>query len=233
MTKRMNASGGYDFSGTELKNIMPAQTGTSAAQWSQVQDLVTGQMSNLDYKGSVRVASTANVSVSTAPSTLDGVSLAAGNRMLLKNQTSASENGIYEFVSAGAALVRTADANASAEVTAGLWVTVEEGTVNADTAWLLTTNNPIVLDTTALTFTQYPPAALGNLTRYAVTGPGSSGTTWTITHNLGSEDVIVGVREVSTKEEVDVKITHTDTNTVTVTTGASMGANSLRAVVIG
>src|ERR1044072_3128697 len=154
MTKKMLAAGGYDFGATRLQNIADGTAGTDAVSKNQLDTAVSAVTSNLDFKGSVRVASTANVSISSAPATLDGVSLTALDRVLLKNQTTASENGIYVFASAGAALTRATDADASAEVGPGLWVIVEDGTVNADTAWLLTTNAPITLGTTSLTFTK-------------------------------------------------------------------------------
>ena len=70
-----------------------------------------------------------------------------------KNQTTgASQNGIYL---AGSSPVRSADANISAEVTSGMFCFVEEGTVNGDNGFVLTTNDPITLDTTDLTFTQF------------------------------------------------------------------------------
>lgn len=108
-----------------------------------------------DFKDSVRVASTANVNVSSAPASIDGVTLTSGDRVLLKNQTTGSQNGIYIFNGTSAAMTRSTDADSSAEVTAGLTTAVEEGTANADTFWWLTTNNPITLGTTALVFTQF------------------------------------------------------------------------------
>lgn len=109
----------------------------------------------VDWKASARAASTANVSVSSAPASIDGVTLANTDRVLLKDQTAPAENGLYVFNGAGSALTRATDADASAEVTAGMVVPVAEGTVNADTFWLLTTNDPITLGTTGLTFTQF------------------------------------------------------------------------------
>ncbi|SDH68661.1 hypothetical protein SAMN05421505_12078 [Sinosporangium album] len=232
MTKKMLAEGGYDFSGTEILNIGAAVAGTSAAQWQQVQALVTAQMSNLDFKGSARVASTGNVSTTTAPATIDGVTLAGGDRILLKDQTSASENGLYTFASAGSALTRAIDADANAEVTPGLWVIVEEGTVNADTAWLLTTNAPITVGTTPLAFAKYSTGG-GGTTKHAVTGPATAATTWTITHTLNTTDVVVAVREVATNEMVDVTITVTDATTVTITAATNLAQNAYRAVIIG
>ena len=92
----------------------------------------------LDIKDSVHVASTANVSLTAGSSGLeagdaiDGVTLVAGDRVLLKNQTDASENGIYVAVASGGTPARSTDANASAEVTSGMFVWVEEGTANGD-----------------------------------------------------------------------------------------------------
>jgi len=118
----------------------------------------------LDIKDSVHVASTANVSLTAGSSGLeagdaiDGVTLVAGDRVLLKNQTDASENGIYVAVASGGTPARSTDANASAEVTSGMFVWVEEGTANGDQGYVLTTNNVITLNTTDLTFTQFSGA---------------------------------------------------------------------------
>ena len=112
---------------------------------------------SLDIKDSVRVASTANIDIANDlenGDTLDGVTLATGDRVLLKNQSTASENGIYVVVASGAAS-RSEDANASADVTSGMFVWVEEGTANADQGYVLTTNDTINLNTTSLTFTQF------------------------------------------------------------------------------
>jgi hypothetical protein len=110
----------------------------------------------LDVKDSVRAATTANITLS-GTQTVDGVSLVAGDRVLVKDQGSASANGIYVVVSGGA-WTRATDADTSAEVTAGMFTFVEEGTANADSGWVLTTDNPITLGTTGLTFTQFSGA---------------------------------------------------------------------------
>lgn len=99
-----------------------------------------------------RVASTGNVTVAGPGASIDGVALANGERVLLKNQSTGSENGIYEFNGAASAMTRAGDFDSSAEALAGSLVAVTEGTANADTLWLLTTNDPITLGTTALTF---------------------------------------------------------------------------------
>lgn len=111
----------------------------------------------LDIKLSVRVATTADIDLATAlenGDTLDGVTLATGNRVLVKNQTDATQNGIYLVAASGAAS-RSEDANSDAEVTAGLFTFVEQGTVNGNTGFVLTTDNPITLGSTSLVFSQF------------------------------------------------------------------------------
>lgn len=124
--------------------------GTDAANKTYVDNAVQG----LSWKQAVRVASTANVTIASAlvnASTMDGVTLATGDRVLLKDQSTGSQNGIYIVAASGAAS-RATDADTSAEVDS-MSVFVEAGTVNADTVWALTTNDP-VLGTTALVFAQ-------------------------------------------------------------------------------
>ena len=111
----------------------------------------TANIDAFDFKASVRVATTANITLS-GTQTIDGVSVIANDRVLVKNQTTGSQNGIY--VCAAGAWSRATDADASSEVTAGMFVPVSEGTTNGDTCWLLTTNDTITLGTTALTFAQ-------------------------------------------------------------------------------
>ncbi|WP_371370004.1 phage tail protein [Pseudomonas sp. QL9] len=114
-----------------------------------VDSAIVSAMNKLDQKQSVRTATTANITLSGLQ-TLDGVALVAGDRVLVKNQTNAPDNGIY--VAATGAWKRAGDADESVEVTPGLTVTVEEGTAQADSIWQLTSNGVIVLGTTSLVF---------------------------------------------------------------------------------
>lgn len=101
------------------------------------------------WKAPVRVATTANGTLASAfdeGSTVDGVVLAASDRILIKDQTDASENGIYLVQSSGAP-VRDYDMDDTGDPIAGAMVRVNEGTTNADTVWGVTTNDPIDLDT--------------------------------------------------------------------------------------
>ncbi|MFI4962475.1 MAG: beta strand repeat-containing protein [Legionellales bacterium] len=93
-----------------------------------------------------------NVSTTSAPSTLDGVTLAAGNRILLTSQSSGVNNGIYVFTAASSPMLRSSDFGVGSDVNSGDLVVVEEGTANISTVWELATPNPIVVGTTSLTF---------------------------------------------------------------------------------
>lgn len=129
---------------------------------------VDGVAAGMDWKASVRAATVgANITLSgSAPNTLDGVTLAANDRILVKDQSTPAQNGIY-YVSvlgtgSNGTWTRATDADVSAEVTGGMSAWVNEGTVNADTAWTLVTNDVITLGSTSLTFTQ--TSGLGQIT---------------------------------------------------------------------
>ena len=119
---------------------------------------VDAATSGLDPKPSCRAASTANVNISAPGATMDGVTLAVNDRVLLKNQTTTNQNGIYVWGGAAVIMSRAQDADVSSEVTSGLFTFIEEGTVNGNTGWMLTTDNPILIDSTGLTFTQFSGA---------------------------------------------------------------------------
>ena len=109
----------------------------------------------LDIKDSVRAATTGNITLSGTQQ-IDGVTLSAGERVLVKNQTTTAQNGIW--VVAGGSWARGTDADSSADVTAGLFVFVEEGTTNADSGWVLTTNGTITVGSTGIAFSQFSGA---------------------------------------------------------------------------
>jgi hypothetical protein len=128
---------------------------TDAATKAYVDSVAQG----LDVKASVRAATTANITLS-GEQTIDGVELVAGDRVLVKNQSTASANGIY--VVAASTWSRATDADSSAKVSSGMFVFVEEGTANADAGFVLSTDGAITLGTTALAFVQFSGA--GQLT---------------------------------------------------------------------
>lgn len=106
-----------------------------------------------DPKDSCRVATTANITL-IAAQVIDGVSVVPGDRVLVKNQSTASQNGIYVVASGAWARASDADGNPAGEVSSGMFTFVTSGTANAGSGWMLTTPDPIVLDVTALAFSQ-------------------------------------------------------------------------------
>ena len=121
------------------------------------------QFYDFDYKDSCRAATTANGTLASAfanGQTIDGVTLATGDRILIKNQTAGETNGIYT-VNATGVPTRAIDANSSSKVTSGLFTTVSEGSLNADKSYVLTTNDAIVLDTTTLAFAEITASISG------------------------------------------------------------------------
>lgn len=145
----------------DADGALAANSDVKVASQKAVKTYVDNKVTGVSWKDSVRVATTANITLS-GTQTIDGVAVVAGDRVLVKNQTTASANGIY-IVAAGA-WSRAADNDTAAEML-NATVMVQEGTTNADTQWTCSTNAPITLNTTALTFSQMSGAgtyAAGN-----------------------------------------------------------------------
>ncbi|WP_310650452.1 MULTISPECIES: tail fiber protein [unclassified Pseudomonas] len=138
----------FETSNASLVTLLIDDTVVKATR-AWVMSYLAEELGKLDGKQSVRVAATANVVLNGAQQ-IDGVAVIAGDRVLLPSQTLAKDNGLW--IVANGDWTRANDANVSAKVTPGLTVMVEEGTLNGDSLWHLTTNAPITLGTTALTF---------------------------------------------------------------------------------
>jgi hypothetical protein len=180
---------------------------------------VDAARTGLDVKDSVRLATTQAITLSSgleAGDTIDSVTLVAGDRVLVKNQDTASENGIYVVKSSGAP-DRAPDADSSAEVTAGMFTFVTEGTINGDTGWVLSTNDTITLGTTGLTFVQFSGA--GQIT--AGDGLTKTGSTLNV---VGTAD-----RITANADSIDIASTYVGQSSITtlgtITTGTWNGTD--------
>ena len=197
-------------------------TPTDAAH-AATKGYVDAARQGLDVKQSVRAATTGPVTLATdleAGDTLDStVTLVAGNRILVKNQSTASQNGIY-VVQASGAPVRAADANGTTdtgEVSGGTFVFVEEGTLNADSGFVVSSNGTINVGSDAMNWVQFSGA--GAIT--AGDGLTQDGTT---INAVGTTDRI----SVSANA-IDIASTYVGQNTITtlgtITTGTWNGVD--------
>lgn len=154
-------------------NLAPAQAAGEPVTYEQLQQAIEG----LSWKDDCRVATTANVNLSAPGSTIDGVTMASGDRVLVKNQSTASENGIYIWNGAAVAMTRAADASTFDELE-GAVVTVTEGTSNAGTTWRQTQVNGVI---------------------------GTNNVVWTAfgTSAPAATEATAGIAEIATQAEVD------------------------------
>lgn len=133
--------------GNKITNVGTPTSANDAANKAYVDSVTNARQ----WKDAVRVATTANITLS-GTQTIDGVSLSSGDRVLVKDQSTAANNGIY--IVSGGSWSRSEDANSSAEVLSGTTVNVNEGTAQGNTRWVLTTDGTITLGSTSLTFQQ-------------------------------------------------------------------------------
>ena len=135
----------------KITNLAAPTADTDAATKLYVDNVAQG----LDAKQSVKAATTANITLS-GTQTIDGISVIAGDRVLVKNQSTASQNGIY--VVSASAWSRAADMNVWTEVPSA-FTFVEQGTTQADTSWVVTADQGGTIDTTAITWVQFGAAS--------------------------------------------------------------------------
>jgi len=182
------------LTGGTITGLGDPSSSSEAATKNYVDNLVTG----LRTRVIARVASTANVNISTGlenGDTLDGVTLATGNRVLLKDQTTTSQNGLYIVVASGAAS-RDTEFDIISEI-AGQLILVSEGTTHADDLFLCTTDASATLGSSAITYTQVFPSSGGTVTSVAVADSGSSEFTVTGSPITSSGTISLAVNSIA------------------------------------
>ena len=216
----------------------------TAAQDAATKNYVDNSVQGLDAKASVHAATTANIATLAggAPNTLDGVTLAANDRILVKDQTTANQNGIYTVTTLGTGAngtwARASDMDAWTEVPSS-YVWVENGTVNADTGWVCTADAGGTLGTTSITWTKFSSANLGaNAAQYynnaATHGAGATITITQATHGLrASRGIHVQVQDNSTGNVEFPDVSVAANGDVTVTYAASQTANTKLVTLVG
>jgi hypothetical protein len=219
----------FTTDGSTLAQVRVATTPSDANDIAS-KSYVDSTASGLDVKTSVRAATTAAGTLASSfanSQQIDGVTLATGDRILIKDQADGSENGIYT-VNASGAPTRATDADADAEVTSGMFTFVEEGTSNGDQGFVLSTNGSITVGSTSLSFTQFSGG--GAIT--AGTGMTKSGNTLNVVAGDGitanADNVAINLASSTALNfdggALDVTIDLSDnTNDVTGTLGIANG----------
>jgi hypothetical protein len=256
-------SGAIAMGTSKITGLGTPTADTDAANKGYVDSIAQG----LDPKASVIAATTTDGTLATAfadGQVVDGVTLATGNRILIKNQSTPTENGIY-VVAASGAPARSTDMDSGTEFP-GAFTFVEQGTVNGDTGWVCSNDAPVTLGSTNITFVQFSGAGTytaGNgltltgttfavgagtgisvgadtvgidtavvVTKYAVSIGDGAATSYTVTHNLGTKDVIVSIYDNSSPyAEVVCDIQHTSTTAITLLFSVAPTSNQYRVVV--
>lgn len=210
-------AGDLSVASHKLINVLDPTVAQDAATKSYVDASISTFSGGLVFKGKVRAATATNVSITSAPATIDGVTPTAGDVFLLMGQTTGTENGPRVWTAAGAAMNLPSNWDTTSDATPGsLWV-VQQGTYDNQLA--IMTNDAFTLGTSTAAFVFLNPAAAAdNDVGYSETCPAvSAGGAWAVNHNLGTKLLQISVfRSASPYDDVEVAITRDTTNQINI-----------------
>jgi hypothetical protein len=160
-------SGPVSMAGQTITNLGNPALASDAVNKAYVDNVSAG----LDVKHSVRVATDTDLNLFSPGTSLDGITMNVGDRILVMAQTDGVQNGLYSYTGDATPMTRCTDADTDDEVNSGLFTFVEEGS-HADQGWVLVTDNPISVGITSLAFSQFSGtgAVIGTPDRITVTG---------------------------------------------------------------
>lgn len=214
-----------NIEGNRVRNAAASVLGSDYV----IQDELAGAVAGTSmWKNPARVAANANIDLSAPGATIDGMAMDLGDSFLAPAQTDPDENGLYVWNGAAVPATRREDADTDDKVLSGMAVRVSEGTVNEKTVWFLETENPIVLGTTNLVFSQFSG---GSASAQGFTIGDGVTLDYPVVHNRGTRDVLVQVYNLSTNADHGVQVVRTDVNTVTISFNTAPALNSFRVVV--
>ena len=249
---------------SKVVNVPTPTAAGDAVPKSYVDSAVEG----LAWKDSARVGTQSNINLASPGATIDGVTMASQDRVLVRNQSTQSQNGIYVWNGASTAMTRSLDASTFAELEQAI-ITVEEGT-DAGTTWRQTQINGTI-DVSNVIFSSFAAAApaasettagiaelatqaevdagtddlrivtplklatwSGRLRKVSTSVGDGSATSYVVTHNLNTRDVIIRVFPNSGQyDDVEVDVQRTSTTTATLVFATAPASNAYRVVVIG
>ena len=249
---------------SKVINVPTPTAAGDAVPKSYVDSAVEG----LAWKDSARVGTQSNINLASPGATIDGVTMASQDRVLVRNQSTQSQNGIYVWNGASTAMTRSLDASTFAELEQAI-ITVEEGT-DAGTTWRQTQINGTI-DVSNVIFSSFAAAApaasettagiaelatqaevdagtddlrivtplklatwSGRLRKVSTSVGDGSATSYVVTHNLNTRDVIIRVFPNSGQyDDVEVDVQRTSTTTATLVFATAPASNAYRVVVLG
>lgn len=164
----------------QFSSLATASSSGQAVEYAQFNTAITNVKAGLDFKGTqATVMATTNITLTAPGATIAGHTMVSGDTMLLTGQTTASQNGLYNWLGASSTATRTTDASATGSIYSGTMVAVgNAGTTNPDTVWMQTTvgtgsNGAITIGTDSMTWVQPFTASAYTSANAALTVVGS------------------------------------------------------------